>query len=224
MMAPRPPRFCYGGAVNLLHRYKLVLPLVAAAGCAPEPPPGPETDLVPQHDEEWPVAGGGRLVLSGQTLSYEAPAAQGLQPEDGPPVTIVADELVGLPAISADGARWALSRQAPGPGLSVLDVVELGAAGLVQKTLVAEGTPDRVAISADGQWVAWVSGVSGIASVWAMPFAGGPAVQLTNRALVRVIGEEPLGFVPPPHAGPLEILGDEVRWTSPAGAHAVPLP
>lgn len=210
--------------MNDLHRIKLVL-LLAAAGCAPEPPPGPETDLVPLHDDEWPVALGGRLVLSGVQLSYEAPhPAAGLQHQDGPTVTILAEETVGLPAISADGARWALSRQAPGPGLSALDVVELSAAGLTQKTLVSEGSPDRVAISADGQWVAWVSGVTGVASVWAMPFDGGPAVQLTNRDLVRVLGEEPAGFVPPPHMSPLQIEASTVRWTSPVGAHEVPLP
>jgi hypothetical protein len=138
--------------------------------------------------------------------------------------TVVAEELVGLPALSADGARWALSRKGPGPGLSVIDRVELSPAGLEQTTLVTEGAPDRVAISADGAWVAWVSGATGIASVWAMPFAGGPATQLTNRDLVRVIGEEPVGFVPPPHTAPLQIEGDSVRWTSPAGAHEVPLP
>ena len=209
--------------MNVLHRIKLVL-LLAAAGCAPEPPPGPETDLVPLHDEEWAVARGGRLILSGVELSHEAPQSHGLQGEGGPVVTILAEEVGGLPAISADGTRWALSRRGDGPGLSVLDVVELGPAGLRQATVVTEGAPDRVAISADGRWVAWVSGVSGVASVWAMPFDGGPAIQLSNRDLVRVVGEAPAGFVPPPHRAPLQIEGGVVRWTSPVGAHEVALP
>ncbi|MFM2247384.1 MAG: hypothetical protein RL071_3458 [Pseudomonadota bacterium] len=213
------------------HRARtFALLLGAAAACAPEPPPGPETDLQPLHDAEWPVAFGGRLILSGATLAHEAAApaqageADGQVGENTPALTIVAEELVGVPALSADGARWALSRKGPGPGLSVIDRVELGPAGLAQTTLVTEGAPDRVAISADGAWVAWVSGATGIASVWAMPFDGGPAVQLTNRDLVRVIGEEPVGFVPPPHTAPLQIEGDRVRWTSPAGPHEVPLP
>lgn len=211
--------------MRLLRHLLLPLLLAAAAGCAPEPPPGPEADLVPQHEAEWQVALGGRLILSGVTLTYDAaggPAGQ--MGENGPGVTILADELVGVPALSADGARWALSRRGPGPGLSVLDRVELTEEGLQQTTLVTEGAPDRVAISADGERVAWVSGATGIASVWAMPFAGGPAVQLTNRDLVRVPGVEPVGFVPPPHLGPLQIEDDVVRWTSPAGPHEVPLP
>ena len=229
----RPIPLCYRPA--MLHRrrtlaaLRLAVSAALAAGCAPEPPPGPETDLVPQHEAEWQVALGGRLILSGVTLTYEATSGSaGQMGENAPGVTILADELVGVPALSADGARWTFSRRGPGPGLSVLDRVELTEEGLQQTTLVTEGAPDRVAISADGAWVAWVSGVTGIASVWAMPFAGGAAVQLTNRDLVRVIGEEPVGFVPPPHLSPLQIEGDgdgyRVRWTSPAGPHEVPLP
>jgi hypothetical protein len=243
---PRPAlgalRLCYFRAMTHLRHLPLPL-LLAAAACAPEPPPGPETDVQPHRDEEWAVASGGRLVLSGATLTFEAGeeaeaseasgagedaeaagAASGRPGENVPRVTILAEELVGEPAIAADGARWALSRKGPGPGLSVLDGVELGVEGLQQTTLITEGAPDRVAISADGQWLAWVSGATGIASVWAMPFAGGPAVQLTNRDLVRVPGVEPVGFVPPPHLGPLLIEDDVVRWTSPAGPHEVPLP
>ncbi len=170
------------------------------------------------HDDEWAIARDGRLLLTDETLSIEWPHAA------DEPATVLATEVVGVPAISADGTRFVFGRNGPGDGLTVLDAVSISADGLSHTTLIADGTPDRVAISADGQWVAWVSGITGIASVWAMPFEGGAPVQLTNRDLVRIPGQEPAGFVPPPHRAPLRFEGTRIVWESPAGAHEVALP
>ncbi len=111
--------------------------------------------------------------------------------------------------------------------ISALDAVSLTGEAITRRRLVSDGSPDRVAITADGRWVAYVSGQTGIASVWVVPFDGGEPVQLTNvglEALPRTPGAPPEGFIPPPHEGPLVIDGEWITWSSPEGEHAVRLP
>jgi len=101
------------------------------------------------------------------------------------------------------------------------------------RTLVqGHGSPDRVAISPDGAWVAWVSGASGVAALWAAPSTGGDPVQLTSVGADRKTaspGEPPAGFVAVPHQGPPIIEhadggGYRVQWQAPDGEHSVELP
>lgn len=88
-----------------------------------------------------------------------------------------------------------------------------------------EGNPDRVALSPDGEQVAWVSGASGLASVWTAPtVAGAVPRQLTNvglEDLPREPGQPPAGWVAPPHDESLRFEGDRLVWDSPQGPQSV---
>ncbi len=66
------------------------------------------------------------------------------------------------------------------------------------------GTADRPVVSPDGRRLAFISGTTGLASFW-MVSLDGPlpvpieqGVQLSNKDLVRIPGQAPEGFVPPP--------------------------
>jgi hypothetical protein len=182
--------------------------------CAPDRPVTAETEGRPSWDGEWSAARGAHVTLQDGLLRLEL----------GEQDRILAEEVVGAPALSADGRRIALAHRGPGPGLSVLDAVEITDAGVEVRRLVDEGAPDRVALTPDGDTVAYVHNATGIASVWVIPFIGGTPTQLTNVDLVRIPGQEPVGFVPPPHDGPLRIDGDRITWIAPDGPHAVALP
>jgi hypothetical protein len=161
-------------------------------------------------------------VARGQLVSLH-----GALDRRGPAGTVhIADELVGAPAVSADGRRVALAHRGAGPGLSVLELVEVSAdGGLVRRVLVADGGPDRVAISPSGEQVAWVdAGPEGFASVFSLAIDGGARVQLTNVGVVRTPGRAPEGFVPPPHDAPPRFEGGALAWRSEAGEHSVVLP
>jgi hypothetical protein len=182
--------------------------------CAPEPIRLAETEGQPPNHGEWAAAHDTTLVqLDGAVFAERAGARQP-----------VAAEMVGSPSISDDGAHIVLAHRGEGASASVLDTLTLESTGLTQHRLVDIGAPDRVGISPDGAWVAYVNGISGLASVWAIPFAGGTPTQLTNVDLERVPGQAPVGFVPPPHDSPLRIVDHTVVWRSPDGEHIVALP
>ena len=190
------------------------------AACAEDEPVEVETERRPALDGDfdgaWPMARGARLVQVGGALSLEW----------GDVLSPLADEMVGAPAISADGSRVAFVHRGPSrvDAVSVLDRVELTADGPESLRLVSTGAPDRVAISPDGGWVVYVHNATGLASVWAAPFDGGDPVQLTNQGVTPTPGQAPPGFVAPPAEGPPRVAGGEVRWTSPDGDVTVGLP
>ncbi|MFT4976936.1 MAG: hypothetical protein ACI8S6_002841 [Myxococcota bacterium] len=193
--------------------------LLLFLACAPsdELPPLAEIDVRMVESGRWSLAEGAVLEQG----------AAGLVLEHGGRVRLLAAEVLGTPAQSDDGRRLVVSHRDDGLTISALDVVEISADGITQRRLVSEGSPDRAAISEDGEWVAFVSGQTGVASVWAVPFDGGAPQQLTNIGLEdapRVPGGPPPGFVPPPHDGSLSVQGDEVWWVSPVGQHRVWLP
>ncbi|MEZ4235138.1 MAG: hypothetical protein R3F59_03045 [Myxococcota bacterium] len=99
--------------------------------------------------------------------------------------------------------------------------------GAATRVLLAEGSPDRPALSPDGRWVAFVYAPEGLAAVGLVPFAGGAPQQLTNAGLARAkhaVGEPPAGFVPVPTAAPAFADG-QLTWTDATGQpHAVALP
>ncbi|MCB9743584.1 MAG: hypothetical protein H6740_13370 [Alphaproteobacteria bacterium] len=190
--------------------------------CAPEALPEgaptpklalpPETDLRVAPEARFPFAEGLTLELSDQALHLRGPDLREL----------VRIEVVGLPAVAGD--RAVLSYRGGDALVSTLETLEWQAPTLRQVVITKDGAPDRVAISEDGEWIAWVSGASGVASVYAAPFEGAPITQLTNVDLAHVPGQAPEGFVPPPHQGPLRIEGHRVVWDSPEGPQEVPLP
>lgn len=165
-------------------------------------------------DGAWPVTAGrlvsldGRLVLQagGETLP-------------------LADALVGAPVTSEDGRALAFCHRGDGASDSVLETARLHPGGALERwVLVAEGSPDRVALDADGDRVAWVNSAGGVASVFVARFPNGAPEQVTNVGIVPVPGEAPIGFVPPPHDGPLRFEGGGLAWSSPDGPQRVALP
>lgn len=179
-----------------------------------------ESEAPPRLVGSWPVAGDGGLRLEDGRLW--------LGGEDGE--WLVADQVIGVPAINAGGDRLVYCRQTGGETIAVLEAWEWSADGsggawLGPRVLVRQG--DRPALSPDGQQVAYVSGDTGVASLWVMPFGGGGAVQLTNVDLDTsgaCPGQPPAGFVDPPHRGPPRFDGDRLVWDAPDGPHAVALP
>ncbi len=189
-------------------------------GCAEDEPVEVETERRPALDGDfdgaWPLARGAHLVQVGGALTLEW----------GDTRSPLADQMVGAPAISADGSRIAFAHRGPprADAVSVLDRVELTADGPESLRLVSTGAPDRVAISPDGQWVVYVHNATGLASVWAAPFDGGAAAQLSNAGVTPTPGQAPRGFVPPPADGPPAVSEGEVRWAGPDGDVVVVLP
>ncbi|MFT5686424.1 MAG: hypothetical protein ACI8RZ_007380 [Myxococcota bacterium] len=171
-----------------------------------------------------------RIAVGSWSLSDGAVLSQGtdgLELNHDGEHHILAAAVLGEPAISEDGTRLVFAHRDDGMTLSALDAITLTRAGLTRRRLVSDGSPDRAAITGDGQWVAYVSGQTGIASVWVVPFDGGIPEQLTNVGLQdapRQSGAPPDGFIPPPHADPLRIDGGQVVWRSREGEHAVDLP
>ncbi len=187
--------------------------------------PPPESDLPPMAAGSWSLACGAALELEPSgPLQLLEPA--GLRPLGG--------QAVGEPALDTAHRRVAWSQAPKARPDTVVSVVACeGDRWGEPRTLVGgPGSPDRVAISPDGAWVVWVSGASGVASLWAAPFDGGDARQLSNRGVAREAaspGAPPAGFVAPPHQGPPVIEpgqagGYRVSWQAPDGEHSVELP
>jgi len=107
---------------------------------------------------------------------------------------------------AAERVAW-VEREAAGSALYVVDHRGLA----VVRT--RDGAPDRVALSADGEQLAWVASADGLPAVFTAPYADGAPVQLTNRSVRRPKGQPPVGFVPPPvREGGLSFEGDELVW------------
>jgi hypothetical protein len=189
--------------------------------------PPAESDLPPLDSGTWPLACGATLELE------PAGGLRLVEPEGTRPL---GGQAVGLPALSADHSRLAFAHAPKLRPETVVSVLSCDGDRWGEPRTLAEGpgSPDRVAISPDGAWVAWFSGASGVASLWAAPFDASPgdAHQYTNASIDKALGSPgtaPPGFVPPPHQGPptLEPLeGDRYRvsWSSPDGEQGVVLP
>lgn len=87
-------------------------------------------------------------------------------------------------------------------------------------TVVLGGRPGRLALS--GAVVAYVASPEGLPQVTVARVDGAaPPRPLTNVGLQRVVGQAPLGFVPPPLGRSLRFDGAWLRWDSPTGPQSV---
>ena len=201
-----------------------VIPILLSAlllSCAGEETAELTSQILPQESGAPPRSQGSWDLVDGMMLSLEDGR---LSMIDGPRDWALADRVIGLPTVSEAGDQIAYCRQGDGIELASIEVWDLAGGARRGPRVLADG--DRPALSPDGEWVAFVSGRTGIASLWAVPFEGGAAAQLTNRGLASpaVHGRAPVGFVPPPHEGPPRFENDQLVWDSPVGVHAVELP
>lgn len=142
-----------------------------------------------------------------------------------PPETDIAGQpgIVGAPAWSADGHRVVAARRLDDV-LSTELVVADRAEDWRERVLVADGMPDRPAISADGRTVAYFASVDGLPALFTVPFDGSERpTQRTNQDLDRdkVLGA-PEGWIPPPADDSLAFDDDHLIWDTPDGPQAVP--
>lgn len=148
-----------------------------------------------------------------------------VQASELPPEVDVAgqDGVIGAPAWSADGRRLVAARRVGGAFSTQLVVAEWRDGAWVEQVLVADGMPDRPALSPDGATVAWFASAGGFPALFVGSFDGSTRVQLTNKDLRRdkIIGPPP-GFVPPPYDDSLAFDGDRLVWDSPDGPQSVP--
>ena len=198
---------------------------VAALGCAVPDPPGdapaatlpPEVSVRPASSGRWALAGGATLLLARDgALRITGPGVE---------LTLAADTLA-LPAIGRDGRRVAFAlRRADGFATAVATARFADGSWRGPRVIVdGPGTPDRVALSADGSRIAYVDAADGVAALWIVPFDGGAATQLTNRALVRDGPGPPVGFVPVPDRAPPRFAGDRLTWTAGGRRYSEVLP
>ncbi|MEQ1507351.1 MAG: hypothetical protein ABMB14_34300, partial [Myxococcota bacterium] len=166
--------------------------------------------------------GGGSVPASetpeGGATTQSIPVGDLLPESDAPTVGVIGPE-----RFDGDGDRKVFVRRSEGSPYTELVVCDLADAGWTEDIrITGPANPDRVAISADGETVAFVSGITGISSVWVMEVAlGSEPVQITNvgvETAKRRPGQPPAGFVPPPiDAESFVFDGDYLAWESPVG-------
>jgi hypothetical protein len=150
-----------------------------------------ETDGVPTWSGAWTHAGSS-WSLADRTLH-----------RDGEPV---ATDVLGEPAFG--GGVVAVVRVAREPVFTEVAIWSEGSSGA--RVLVPMAwRPDRVAVSPDGQHVAFVSGRTGLASVYVVSVEDEAPRQLTNTGLSGP--GIPQGFVPPPRTAP-RFAGEQLCW------------
>lgn len=155
------------------------------------------------------LAGGGALVQDAAGLRLDG--------------AIVVADPAGPFVVDAAGARFVVAARVDGgPETALLACAPPSPC----RTVTDAGHPDRATISPDGRSIAWVASADGLPAVFAARFDGGAAAQLTNRDLTWTPGQEPAGFVPPPHEGPLTFTDDghALVWRAPDGEHRAVLP
>ncbi len=161
--------------------------------------PTAEVDQAFSARARWSL-GEHRLELRGNTLWVDGEARI---------VEVVDDPVFG-------GDRLFVPADTPDRAGRVVEV-RLGVGGVVVEDRVVGGRPDRLAVSASGKELAFVSGRSGYASVWLLKVhEAAPPVQLTNLGLEPTPGQPPKGWTPPPD-GPPRFAGDRITWDSPYG-------
>ncbi len=192
-----------------------------AIGCSQPAPKGisdrdttSERSALPSPHGSWDLADGSKLILEDRALRLE-----------GSNVTArISTELIGHPSVNQEGTRVAFSSRQERSYGSQLATTALGPDGWSSpKTIVDEGTPDRVSISPDGKRVAYVAPANGVSAIWIIPFHGGESVQVTNNNLKKSGRGEPDVFVPVPHRAPPRFAGNKLVWESPDGRHEVVL-
>lgn len=193
-----------------------------AGGCGDPTLPAdqlPESDATGHNTRvgEWAVAGDAQLV---QTKA-------GLELVLGNGGRHIADFVVGAPALSADGARFAVSHR---PNTATDTRIALGtwdgSEWVVTTPVERQWNPDEAALSPDGKLLAFASAArGGIASVWVLALDAEELhpEQLTNVGLVAGNGR-PDGFVAPPLKGAPRFVGDTLQWDSAEGPQTVEVP
>ena len=85
-------------------------------------------------------------------------------------------------SISADGALVAYASYAPSANIWSIEIPSEGVASVADAKQVTFGNEkiEKLAVSADGQWLAYDSDRNGYADIWKQPLAGGPAEQVTR--------------------------------------------
>lgn len=165
-----------------------------------------ETDGDPFWEVEVRLADGARLVQGAEGLAVDG--------------RVVVDDPLGPVAVDRRAARFVVAARVDGgPDSRVLACAPPAPC----RAITDGGSPDRVAISPDGQLVAWVASVDGLPAVFVAPFDRGPATQLTNVGLEPASEGPPVGFVAPPHLGPPRFEAGALAWESPDGPIAVEL-
>lgn len=206
-----------------MRRILALLILTTLTACNPETitsaEPQPllvDAGAPPRLRASWPLAHGSAMRVEDGRLWLDPGGEEWL----------VAEDVIGRPTANEAGTRFAYCRQADGEGLSSVEVWDRREDGSWDGPRVIDDHADRPAVSPDGEWVAFVSGRTGIASIWLAPFEGGEALQLTNEGIEdrKVPGRPPEGFVAPPHEGPPRFEGDALVWDAPDGPHRVELP
>ena len=124
---------------------------------------------------------------------------------------------VGRVAADAGGHVRAWSERRPGAPFVVLNV-EVDR--VLRFAIDDHGNPDRVVVSPDGRFVAYVSAAGGVAGVWVARVADGARIALTNQGLPRSEGGPPPGWIPPPRGDDLRFDAGRLTWDG--GAVALP--
>lgn len=188
----------------------LALPLLLA--CAPEasPPRSPAEAVDRAQAQVEPAPGSGPMDFF--------PARRTLSPSGSVEVHVGEDRALRLAlpqgerlldqpvdprvAFSPDEAWLYYARDA---GLGETEIWRVALpSGSPEPVVQWSGNADRPALSPDGRRLAFVSGTTGLASFWVVPLDGplpvpfARGVQLSNKDLVRVPGQAPEGFLPPP--------------------------
>ena len=185
--------------------------------------PPAESDLPPLREGSWRLACDSHLELAlGGRLLLTTPEGE----------RQLAHSAVGDPAISADGSHLAWSHAPQLRPETVIDVLacDEGRWGEPRRLVSGPGSPDRVALSPDGEQLVFVSAAAGVAALFLLPFEGGLPRQLTNRDLqLARPGKPPANFIPPPHEDPPRFEpasegGLVLAWSSPTGAQRLELP
>lgn len=186
----------------------LLFSLISLAACGTaEPPQAPGTDAVPAVTTVTPTPSGEFLVDAQRRLVLRS----------GTEERVLAEAIAGGVALSADQRTAAWARLIAGGPEGAVVLASLPEAE--PRTLV-EGVVDRVALSPDGAYAAYVRGGE-VPRIELVATAGGEPRVLTNADVVRVPGQAPEGFVPPPHRDPPRFEGDELVWAAADGEHRV---
>lgn len=118
-------------------------------------------------------AGGMATVYLARDLKHDRDVAIKVLKAEVPDRTI---------SVSTDGKLLAYASYAPSANIWSIGIPEDGVASIADAKQVTFGNEkiEKLAISEDGQWLAYDSDRNGYADIWKQPLAGGPAEQVTR--------------------------------------------